>query len=140
MLTVPATVQEGETFLPQLTISQEVLANFSLLSVAITATLFSDFPLYALEVQFTETNLTVPAPFPFNTTADDLVEPDETVKIQVNLSAPSSIRNLVEYANQEETVTIVDSNSKYMCACHCTSRSLGKKYLCIIILIVCIYI
>lgn len=129
MLTVPATVQEGETFLPQLTISQEVLANFSLLSVAGTATLFSDFPPYTSEVQFEATNLILSAPFSVSTIADNLVEPDETVRIRVSLSTPSSFRNLVEYANQEETVTIIDNNSEY--ACHCTIRYFGKRCLCI---------
>ena len=125
VLTVPDTVREGEMFLPLLTVSQEVLATFSLRSLSGTATQNFDFAFYAVEVEFARTNFTLAAPSSVSTLADNLVEPSETVIIQVGLSTPSSIRNSVVFINQMESVTILDNNSE--CACHFMARYVDKS-------------
>ena len=113
-------------FIPELTVTQKVEVKFLLQSFSGTVTQFLDFHLYLAEIEFDGTNLTLSSPVSVWTITDDLVEPDETIKIGVGLSSPSSIKDLVTFINQEAEVTIIDNNSEY--ACLCTTRYVSRKY------------
>ena len=122
-LTVPETVQEGEPFFPQVSISQEVCATFILQAQNGSAKENSDFSLHYVNVEFAS-NGTLASPASLSTLADNLVEPNEAVLIQVELSGPLTIAKFVTYTNQVESVIIIDSNSE--CACHRTVKCCGK--------------
>ena len=115
-LTVPETVQEGELFSPQITVSQEVCATFILQARNGVAMQSSDFLSYYANVEFAR-NSTLAAPASLHTLDDNFVEPNETVIIQVDLSGPITIAEFVTYTNKMESVIIIDSNSEWKKYC-----------------------
>lgn len=110
-------------FFPQVTTFHKVCATFILRAQNSTAKQNSDFSSYYENVEFAR-NYSLAAPASLSTLADNLVEPNETVIIEVDLSGPLSIAMFVTYTNQMESVIIIDSNSE--CACHSTVRFRGK--------------
>ena len=111
-LTAPATVREGEVFYPQVTVSEQVLASFFILGFSGTAETSLDFSYIPAEIPFAASNITLPSPNAVLTFADNLVEPDETFTLDVDLFDPDSLRPVITYINDPTTVTILDNNSE----------------------------
>ena len=110
-------VQEGGSFLPLITVSHLVNATFNVYIPSGDGTAGNDD--YLFEGEYVNFGPTVT----MNTTnssvviaTDNLVEPNETFKVVLQfISSPSDIEELLNLNNPNETVTIIDDNSEYLC-------------------------
>ena len=105
-----------------------MVATFFVQNLVGTATPVLDFTFGIVEIDFAVTNYTLTSPLPVSTEPDDLVEPNETVVIQLGLLSPPDIAPLVVFFDTPKTVIILDNNSE--CVCHCTTRSVDSEYNC----------
>ena len=110
-------VQEGDSFLPRITVSHIVNATFDLYSPSKegTAEKDVDYSFARQYVTFGPTSTVKTTNYSVVVETDDLVEPNETFKVLLRFfSSPSDIDELVDLNNPNETVTIIDANGEYL--------------------------
>ena len=122
-LTVPAVVQEGDSFFPRVTVSKRVNATFRVYIPVINGTAKDGMAKKDLDYSYANQDVALDITITTNATTspvrilmDDIVELNETFNIVIQLShSPTDIEHLVKYNNPTPTVTIIDTKGECTC-------------------------
>ena len=111
-LYVPEIIVEGDTFIPRIVVSQEVVAEFLVYISDGTAISSADYRFTPELVQFGPTNTVLSTDSSVVTVSDGDEEPDETFILNIQLVSPLSLKPFLKINNPSEVITIVDNNSE----------------------------